>query len=369
MKRLFFLILALQLLLTGCDAYDGHYVRVTPHTIQSTKVPVESQEVENYGDLRDSLVNMVSLGVESGVILTKNFPEKSLTDGMATAKRHICNFDPIGSYAVEDLTYEIGTKNGTLAVAVNISYRRSRSDIRRITRLNSVHDVESAVMKALENLDDRKVLLVSGYAPLDIPHMVQELAQANPQTVMECPAVTCDIYGLGDTRLLELTFTYENSIDAQRQMRAQVKAVFDSASLYVSGDGSDSQKYAQLYSFLMDRFPYKLETSITPAYSLLRHGVGDRRAFATVYAAMCRDAGLECQIVTGTRNTEPWTWNIICEDGEYYHLDLIRCKETENFQERTDGEMVGYVWDFSAFPVCNGAQERLEEAASEGSFE
>ena len=156
---------------------------------------------------------------------------------------------------------------------------------------------------------------------------------------------------------MELTFAYENSTDSQRQMRSQVKTVFDSASLYVSGEGADNQKYAQLYSFLMDRFRYKLETSITPAYSLLRHGVGDSRAFATVYAAMCRNAGLECMTVTGTRNAEPWTWNMICEDGVYYHVDLTQCKENGGFREKADADMNGYVWDYSAFPACGTAGE------------
>ena len=100
----------------------------------------------------------------------------------------------------------------------------------------------------------------------------------------------------------------------------------------------------------MERFDYKIETSITPAYSLLRHGVGDSRAFANVYGAMCRSAGLECLTVTGTRNGEPWTWNMICDNGIYYHLDLTRCKEDGSFCERAEGSMTGYVWDYSAFP-------------------
>lgn len=358
MKRIFFLLLALLLLLTGCDVFDGQYVRVTPHTIQSFKTPVESQEAESYMDLRESLVHMVSIGTESGVIITRNYPEKKLSNDMAMAKQYISDFDPLGSYAVEDLNYEIGTKNGELAVAVNISYLHSRSDLRNITRLASSEDVEAAVWKAMENLDVRKVLLILDYKPVDVFQMVQSLSQANPQIIMECPSVTCDLYGLGSTRLMELTFSYENNTDAQKQMRAQVKAVFDSASLYVSGDGADNQKYAQLYSFLMDRFSYKMETSITPSYSLLRHGVGDRRSFATVYAAMCRDAGLECQIVTGTRDAEPWTWNIICEDGIYYHVDLVRCKDNGGFQKLSDGEMNGYVWDYSAYPVCGQNAEK-----------
>lgn len=347
--RLVCLVLCVGLL-AGCDAFDGQYVRVTPHAMQPGKTQNEAGQVANYSELRDALVQMVSSGTESGVILAENYPEEKLPDGLAIAKRHICTYDPVGAYAVSDLTYEIGKKNGAQAVAVTIVYRHSRSDIRSIVKLSGIDGVEGAVLKALENLDPRKVLLVSGYENQDIPQMVQNLAQANPQTIMEAPQTAVDTYGAGSTRIVELTFTYENSNDALRQMRTQVSTVFDSASLYVSGDGSDHQKLSQLYSFLMDRFSYTLETSITPAYSLLRHGVGDSRAFAVVYAAMCRNAGLECQIVTGTRDAEPWTWNMICDDGVYYHVDLSRCKEEGGFQEKRDAEMTGYVWDYSAYP-------------------
>ena len=103
----------------------------------------------------------------------------------------------------------------------------------------------------------------------------------------------------------------------------------------------------------MERATYEIQTSNTPSYSLLHHGVGDSRAFAVVYASMCRRAGLECRIVTGTRNGEPWTWNMV-RDGElYFHVDLLRSSLSGGFREYTDGEMGGYVWDYSNYPACN----------------
>ena len=177
---------------------------------------------------------------------------------------------------------------------------------------------------------------------------------------MEIPQVSQSDYGTGRDRVLELIFTYQTSRDALRRMQSQVQPVFDAASLYVSGEGKDYQKFSQLYAFLMERFDYKVEISITPAYSLLRHGVGDSRAFATVYAAMCRSAGLECMTVTGTRSGEPWTWNIILDDGCYYHVDLLRSNVNSQFQEYTDTQMENYVWDYSAYPVCIGTEAEEE---------
>ena len=169
---------------------------------------------------------------------------------------------------------------------------------------------------------------------------------------MEIPKVTVGVYGTGASRVVELNFAYENSRDALQLMRSQVKPVFDAAEMYVSGDAADRQKYSQLYAFLMERFDYKVETSITPAYSLLHHGVGDSRAFATVYAAMCRKAGLECMVVTGTRSGEPWVWNIILDNGSYQHVDLLRCSDQNRFRTVADRDMEGYVWDYSAYPQC-----------------
>ena len=129
--------------------------------------------------------------------------------------------------------------------------------------------------------------------------------------------------------------------------------------------GSLSAGVSMLYAFLMERFEYKQETSITPAYSLLRHGTGDSRAFAQVYAAMCRDAGLTCMTVTGTRDGEPWTWNILLDGEEYYHVDLLRCSENGRYREQTDAEMEGYVWDYSEYPACTGSPVTAETTAPE----
>ena len=107
----------------------------------------------------------------------------------------------------------------------------------------------------------------------------------------------------------------------------------------------------------MERTDYQLETSITPAYSLLRHGVGDSKAFAMIYSAMCREAGLECRVVTGSRDGEPWVWNLICTDGVYYHVDLLRSLSAGRLQRMTEEDMRGYVWGYTAYPDAGPAYQ------------
>lgn len=349
------LILTLSLLLSGCSWLDGSYVSVTPHQEQRQTGHASVISAGNYLDLMAALEDMIASGTESAAIIVSDYPVGAVESGMAMAIRYAMENDPIGAYAVDDITYELGSSAGQRAVAVNIQYRHSRAEIRQIYRLKNMDETESVVEEALREYSADAVMLVEDYSKKDFTQFVEDYAEANPQIVMELPQVAVGVYGTGQTRVVELIFSYQTARDSLRQMQAQVKTMFDSASMYVSGEGSDWQKYSQLYGFLMERFDYQVETSITPAYSLLRHGVGDSRAFAVVYAAMCQAAGLECRIVTGTKSGEPWTWNLVKNGNHYYHVDLLRSNETGRYTQFTDPQMQGYVWDYSAYPASVGA--------------
>ena len=360
MKRsLLLLFLSLCLLLTGC----GPYVSVTPHREQRLNVQTDVISAGDYLELLGALEEMISSGTELAAITIADYPEDTVEYGIQRAIRHAKENDPLGSYAVEDIQYELGTSSGIPAVSVSIAYRHNRSEIQRIRKAATTERAESIVADALEGYESNIVLLIEQYTDRDFSQFVQDYAEAHPQTVMEIPQVSQNTYGTGRDRVVELIFTFQTSRDSLRRMQTQVKPVFDAATLYVSGDGEDLQKFSQLYAFLMERFDYKLETSITPAYSLLRHGVGDSRAFATVYAAMCRSAGLECLVVTGTRSGEPRTWNIVLDSGQYYHVDLLH--DSGHYRECTDWEMRSYVWDYSEYPACTGQLAVDPTASSE----
>ena len=351
-KRLTALLLAMVLLLSGCSWPDGSYHSVTPHREQSGGFRTENMTVSDYEELVEAMEAVVAKGTENSVINVVNYDMDQLEKDLSSAAYHIQRLYPIGAYAVEELNCELGSNTGKTAIALNVVYRHSRMEIQKIRRARDAEETRRLIGNALENFETVLVLQMEDYEQLDVTQTVQDYAMMNPQSVMELPQVTSEVYGIGTSRVLELTFSYQTSREALRSMKGQVKPVFDSAVLYVSGEGAESQKFSQLYAFLMERFDYKVDTSITPAYSLLHHGVGDSRAFATVYAAMCRAAGMECIVVTGTRSGEPWTWNMICQEDSYWHVDLLRCSEEEEFRRLADEDMEGYVWDYSAYPQC-----------------
>lgn len=347
----------LCLLLTGCSWMDGDYISVTPHQRPSSGNVGNIIIASNYRELREALENMVSRGSESAVINVAGFDQDEVASNMQKAVKRVHSEFPIAAYAVEEIEYELGASGGVPAVAVKIHYLHGSNEIRKIRKAADMEAAKVLIGVALEQYDPGVVILVGEYIPTDVAQIAEDYALRNPSAVMETPQVTAEVYpNTGEQRVLELKFTYQTSRDDLRQMRTQAKPVFDAAALYVSGDDVDMRKYSQLYAFLMERFTdYQVKTSITPAYSLLRHGVGDSKTFAAVYAEMCRRAGMECQIVIGTRDGEPWCWNMVQIDGFYYHVDLLKSWGEGGFRKQTDSQMTDYVWDYSSYPTCIGA--------------
>lgn len=351
--RFLAMLLAISLLLGGCGWFRGSYVNVTPYHHQSGTGQTGAISAWNYYQLRKALETLVSSGIESSVIDIANYEAAVVEANLNQAVEYIRSEYAVGAYAVEDIHCEVGTSSGKPAIAVSITYRRSRTELYRIQKVPDLETAEWAIGNALKDFDTVLVMEIQKYREADFVQMVETYAATYPEFVMEVPQVAAGVFGTGSSRVVELTFSYQTSRDSLRQMKNQVKPMFDAAALYVSGAANERQRYSQLYSFLMERFDYTLETSLTPTYSLLHHGVGDSRAFALVYASMCRRAGLDCRIVTGTRNGEPWTWNLVQDGERYYHVDLLRSNEMGEFREFLDEDMGGYVWDYSAYPECS----------------
>jgi hypothetical protein len=356
-------VLALVLLLSGCGSlWDGEYHWKEEYQLPQSPESGQAVSASNYAQLKKALTDMVEAGKSQGTVSVAGYPDADLEADVAAVTEALLQSHPISAYAVEAFNCEVGTSAGEPVLGVQIVYLHDRMEIRNIRTVADHAAAVEAVHKALADCLSGIVLQIQAYTSADFTQIVEDYALAYPEIVMEIPMVTENVYPeSGQTRVVELKFTYQTSRDTLKTMQSQVAPVFSSAVLYVSGDGQVSEKYGQLYSFLMERYNYTYETSITPTYSLLRHGVGDSRAFAMVYAAMCRMAGLECFVVSGTRDGVSHYWNIVGFDGGYYHLDLLRCSEADGFALRYDSDMAGYVWDYSAYPACVFVEDMPEE--------
>lgn len=356
MKRYIYTLivsLLLSFLFSGCGFWmNGEHVSVTPHQQQIPQLGNNVIEIVSLEQIQGVLEEFVETGAESCILSSSAFESNKLRQNVDDAIRNVVSKNPIAAYAVEGITYEIGTNRGVPVVAFQIEYQHGRSEILRIKQTNTMDEATALIANALDNCEDSAVLRVRQYESMDFAQLVQDYGNQNPDVVMEIPKVLVSSYPqTGEDRVIEVVFTYQTSREKIKQMQEQVSPVFAAAELYVKQTGQASEMYSHLYSFLMERNDYRIETSITPAYSLLYHGVGDSRAFANIYANMCRRAKLDCRVVSGTREGEPWCWNVVIYRGKYYHIDLLDCSEKDRFEMRKAQQMDGYVWDYAVYPA------------------
>lgn len=348
-------LLAICLLFGGCDmGFEGDYIWQQSHPIPEATEGGQSISASDYKSLYAALEQAVEAGVPQLTVSVASYDRTTVEQDVAKAVDALRKQNPVAAYSVQDITWELGSIGGEQVVVAQLTYLYDQAKLKRILTVADNNAANDAISMALQICVSNIVIRVKSYEDMDFIQLVEDFAFENPQIVMETPQVNVSIYPeSGSDRVVELQFTYQTSRDTLRNMQTQVATVVEAAVDMVSVTAHPRGKYAQMYALLMERFPiYTQETSITPGYSMLVYGVGDSRAFATVYAALCRQAGLECLTVVGARNGEPYYWNIIHIDGIYYHMDLLRSKEEGKFREMTDQEMEGYVWDYFAYPAC-----------------
>ena len=346
-------------LFCGCNLFSqGSYYSVEPHIESGNTIASAKQAVSDYGQLRSALVRLIENGSQTAVLYYSEISDEQAEEYMESAVSYIIRNHPIGAYAVEDISYDIGANAGKEAIALTVSYSHSRGEILRIKRVVDTQEAMDQVIDALVGCDETVVFRVQEMETVDFVQRIRDFVELNPDKCMELPQVTVTYYPeIGTDQVVEVDFTYQTSRETLRSMQKTVESMFSSAELYVSADATELEKLSLLYSFLMERFDYTLDTSITPSYSLLRHGVGDSKAFATVYAAMCRRAGVDCQVVSGTKDGVSHYWNVFFYEDVWHHIDLLACTTEGGFSLKHPAELSGYVWDFSIYPFGNDEEE------------
>ncbi len=353
MKRFYIVaVLLLCVLLGGCAFWmDGEYLSVTPHQERIPQARDEVIQISNNVELQRALESLIEQGVDSGVMSASAFSRGTLTYYTDAIIENILKTHPIAAYAVDKITYEVGTNNREPVIAFRINYLHGRAEILRIKQAENMSQATNVVYSALSNCEPSLLMRVNQFETVDFVQLVQDYGNNNPDVVIEIPRVSAHVYPEnGKDRVIELIFTYQTSRDKLKQMQELVAPVFTSAELYVGDTAQANEVLSRLYAFLMERNEYTIETSITPAYSLLNHGVGDSRAFANVYAKMCRVSNLDCRVVSGSREGQPWCWNVVRYRGNYYHIDLLQCKQNGSFTVMEPLYMDGYVWDYTVYP-------------------
>lgn len=382
MKRLaaLFLLICLLLALTACDRelVKDDYLSVKTHVEQSLPEPEPSQEeqppiVSNRNELRGAVLSFIRDWTEQGTILVHDYSGDISAD-LAETLRYATEEEPIGAFAVDYADYELSGTARSGSIALRIVFRRSAAEVDSIVTVNGSAAAFAKMQKALMNFDTALTLRVRNYEPADFAAELRDYCLEHPEQMLVLPDASAEVYPHeGETRIVELHFSYPEGRDELRRMQDSVNTILSSASSYIRTGKDDAACVNLLFRFLTGRFAYTVgsEEPAMPAYSLLCQGVAHSLSFASVFYAECRTANVECRILSGTKDGAARYWNLIALDGEYYHVDLMRAVEegetelhlltTKELQDE------GYAWDETSHPATPEPEEQPSEASENGS--
>ena len=381
MKRFtaLFLLLGLLFSLTACNGawIKDESLTVRDHVEQSMPEPAPTEEeqppvVTGRNELRGAVLSFIRDWTEHGTILVRNY-DGDISADLAETVRYATEEEPIGAFAVDYADYELRGTAKEGEISLRIVFRRSAAEVDAIVTVNGNNSAFLKIQQALVNYDTALTLRIRNYEPTDFAAYIRSYCIEHPELVTALPELSAEVYPLeGETRILELRFVYPAERETLRLLQSKVTTTLSSASSYIRTGKDEASRVTLLFRFLTERFDYTItqEEPTMPAYSLLCENVAHSLSFASVFYSECITANLDCRIVTGTLDGAARYWNLLCLDGDYYYVDLMRSLELEEteLQLLTTKELTeaGYLWDVSAYPATPEPEERPPEEPANG---
>lgn len=352
-KKLCVLLLMLVVLLTGCRGWINEpFVSVTPHVQEYVQPDQPVAEVAtNYDGLYALLLRLIEDGTTQATVDVSEYTgslERELQRAITRVRRE----DPLAAYTVTGITTQTAEVGVRHIVTMKIQYIQNLEIIREMKRVWGPAGVASQVETALKTAESRILLEVNGYQEQELEEVVRAYYMEHLDEVMELPRLTVAVYpDKGNERIMQIDFTYTHDRQTLVAMTDEVQTMLTSAALYIRGQETELARAERLGAFLRPMLTQSGSTT-TPVYSLFHDGIADSDSLAHVFWLLCRDNGLSCQVVTGTKDGEDYCWNILMLDGVYCHVDLMESWLVDDLMPRYDEEMERYTWDGENYPAC-----------------
>ena len=96
----------------------------------------------------------------------------------------------------------------------------------------------------------------------------------------------------------------------------------DILSSTVSSSNPDVINELTVHDYIVNNVRYVLDrNSDSPAYDALFNGSASCSGFTEVFQTLMDMAGISCIPVTGQAGGDNHIWNMVCLDGQWYHVD------------------------------------------------
>ena len=363
-RRLTALILsaAAALGLCGCSrVLDAEYVVETSFepVLPAVESEVPGANVASFDELKEVLSDMVADGaIIRSLRFDAGYPGDVSAD-LASACWQVRTQDALCAYCVENIAYELSKIINHYEALVTIVYSKTEEDRERILSLPYAADAEELLRSAMREGTESLVLLIerSGYTAEGMEAFARGIYLSQPAIAPQEPSVRVEMTSGADTqRLYEIFFDYGLPAGELAERSAALSRLDLFAG--IETETLSEAERALLACCALTVRSRAFEGSCTGSiYDALILREADCRGMALAYVELCRELGLNCQMVEGQRNREDHCWTIVEIDGEYYHVDPAACDQfglRAGFLLSDEDAWGDYRWDYFDYPHCIG---------------
>lgn len=207
-----------------------------------------------------------------------------------------------------------------------LSGSKAASSDSRYTLCTSQDDITSLLLQTMYENKDSCTFNVPDKSYVDADAWLNSLAGLNK---IHCEYITysgfCQV-----TAQIEYWDNYpiiyayrSNDISAlNEQQTAMYNRYCDILSSTVSSSNPDVINELTVHDYIVNNVRYVLDrNSDSPAYDALFNGSASCSGYTEVFQTLMDMAGIRCIPVTGQAGGDSHIWNMVCLDGQWYHVD------------------------------------------------
>lgn len=348
---------------SGCGSvFEAEYEYEEPVTGSFGTLSGDATEIRNYSMLKTALTDMISRHEEQGEFRLSNYNGNPSED-LAAACYEIKSQNPLGSYAVESLSYDTSYVVSYYMANIFVSYQRTAEEIGDVIYAGSQNEFDGLVCDAVDHFQSGAVIRIysSGVDENHIYNLIRQHYYDDPVSMAAEPAIRMESYpNEGANRIYSIHFDYAASESQMGRMSRELAAALDAAATELPEEEPPKLALAAAQWLSGLAADYGETVYGDTAYGAVVEHSANSKGVALAFRALCQRLEIPCEVVEGSvgaMGAEPHFWNIIELGGEHYHVDVSAFADAPgtSFLLSDDALWGTYIWETAAYPECSGS--------------
>lgn len=220
MKRAVWLCLALLCLTSCASMLEREYTEAVDHVEDQHPAGDTAYRVETYPALRAAILSYVEEGMDQGALRCPTTYPGNLSVDLEKARRQIMEEDPLGCYALEDMSFRTSRIIAYYEVELDFTYKVDPKSLTALPRAAGQGELAQLLRQALRGEETSLAVYLTRYPEEDEQFFSGALEQAlapdeevgEPETFPEVKLAAVELYPkTGSRRVAALELEYPQS--------------------------------------------------------------------------------------------------------------------------------------------------------------